>query len=80
MDGHDASTRGTRLARRVGETLTVLIDGHDGKDAIARSAADAPEIDGTVRIAGGTRIAAGTFVRVTVTGAAEHDLEASLAR
>ena len=30
-------------------TMTVLVDGHEGKTAIARSAADAPEIDGIVR-------------------------------
>ena len=42
-----------RLARRIGATMTVLVDGHEGKTAIARSAADAPEIDGIVRITGG---------------------------
>ena len=47
--------------------------------AIARSAADAPEIDGTVRIANGAGCRSGTFARVTVTGAAEHDLDAVVA-
>ena len=68
-----------RLSRRIGQTLTVLVDGHDGKTAIARSAADAPEIDGVVRIAGGAKLATGTFARVTVTGATEHDLTARFA-
>jgi ribosomal protein S12 methylthiotransferase len=68
-----------RLARRVGQTMSVLIDGHEGSTAIARSAADAPEIDGTVRIAHGGKLAAGSFARVRVTAASEHDLDARLA-
>jgi ribosomal protein S12 methylthiotransferase len=71
-----AKVSAARLARRVGNELTVLVDGHDGKTAIARSAADAPEIDGTVRIANGAKLPVGTFARVTVTGASEHDLRA----
>jgi len=70
-----------RLARRVGTTLTVLVDGSDEDGAaIARSAADAPEIDGVVRIARGEHLSSGSFVRVTVTAAGEHDLRAKLAR
>ena len=37
-----------RLARRVGQTLTVLVDQVDGKGAVARSAADAPEVENYV--------------------------------
>jgi ribosomal protein S12 methylthiotransferase len=69
-----------RLARRVGESMTVLVDGHEGKTAIARSAADAPEIDGTVRIANAAKLAVGAFALVRVTGATEHDLDAVVAR
>ena len=68
-----------RLALRVGETMTVLVDAHEGKTAIARSAADAPEIDGTVRIANAARLPVGSFARVTVIGASEHDLSARAA-
>jgi ribosomal protein S12 methylthiotransferase len=69
-----------RLARRIGETMTVLVDAHDADStAIARSAADAPEIDGVVRIAGGGRLPVGEFARATITGAAEHDLRAKVA-
>jgi ribosomal protein S12 methylthiotransferase len=68
-----------RLARRVGETMTVLVDAHEGKTAIARSAADAPEIDGVVRIANGNRLEVGAFARATVTGASQHDLDAIVA-
>ncbi len=65
-----------RLGRRVGRTTPVLVDAHEGAAAIARSAADAPEIDGTVRISNGRRLAVGSFVQVRVTAATEHDLVA----
>jgi len=68
-----------RLALRVGATMTVLVDGHEGRTALARSAADAPEIDGVVRIAAGGNLAAGEFARVTITGASRHDLRAKIA-
>ena len=63
-----------RLQRRVGTALRVLVDGHDGIHALARSAADAPEIDGTVTVAGGEKLAVGEFARVRITGASAHDL------
>jgi ribosomal protein S12 methylthiotransferase len=69
-----------RLAARVGQTFTVLVDSHEGTTAIARSAADAPEIDGTVRVAHGGRLPVGAFARVTSTGASEHDLAALVVR
>ncbi len=70
-----------RLARRIGQQITVLVDGHDDEGtAIARSAADAPEVDGSVRVARGGRLAVGTFARVTVTAADEHNLDARVAR
>jgi ribosomal protein S12 methylthiotransferase len=67
-----------RLARRIGTSMTVLIDGHEGKAAIGRSAADAPEIDGIIRVGNGDRLAVGDFARVTVTAATEHDLHAAV--
>ena len=69
-----------RLRDKIGRTLDVLVDGHEGSLAIARSAADAPEIDGQVQVAGGAGLATGEFARVTITGASEHDLTASIAR
>jgi len=68
-----------RLARRVGSTTTVLVDGHEAEVAMARSSADAPEIDGIVRIAGGSHLSTGDFARVTITGASGHDLYARCA-
>jgi ribosomal protein S12 methylthiotransferase len=63
-----------RLKRRIGATLRVLVDSHDGARALARSAADAPEIDGTVVVADGAALAVGEFARVRITGTSAHDL------
>jgi ribosomal protein S12 methylthiotransferase len=67
-----------RLACRVGSTIEVLVDRIEGSIAVARSAADAPEIDGVVRIAGGSRLSPGDRTRVEVTGAGDYDLDARL--
>ncbi len=77
-----------KLAAKVGRTLDVLVDGlatvGRGKAkrtiAVARSSADAPEIDGVVHVEDGGQLAPGTFARVSVTAAGEHDLVATLAR
>jgi ribosomal protein S12 methylthiotransferase len=66
-----------RLARKVGRQMRVLVDRIDGDAAIARSASDAPEIDGTVRITGG-RLKVGDFADVRITQAGAYDLEARL--
>ncbi len=55
-----ATISARRLARRIGTRLTVLVDRHEGDVAIARGPADAPEIDGIVRVAGGASLAAGS--------------------
>jgi ribosomal protein S12 methylthiotransferase len=65
-----------RLAARVGQTLTVLVDEVTAQGAIARSAADAPEIDGVVMVEDGAGLRVGEFVQVTVHAADEHDLHA----
>ena len=65
-----------RLAAKVGRELKVLVDAVEPGRAIARSAADAPEIDGSVLIEDGRELAVGEFVRVRVVGSSEHDLRA----
>ncbi|HEX3848250.1 MAG TPA: 30S ribosomal protein S12 methylthiotransferase RimO [Steroidobacteraceae bacterium] len=67
-----------RLGRKVGRTLTVLVDRVEGGVAIARSTSDAPEIDGTVRIRGPKLPTVGSFAQVVVTAAGEYDLEARM--
>jgi ribosomal protein S12 methylthiotransferase len=46
--------------------------------AIVRTAGDAPEIDGVVRIRGGARLKIGEFAAVEITAAGTYDLEARL--
>jgi ribosomal protein S12 methylthiotransferase len=75
-----ASISAARLRAKVGRTLDVLVDSIDGHVAIARSTADAPEIDGTVRIATAGTLRVGEFARVQVTGADAHDLRAKIIR
>jgi len=65
-----------KLERKVGSVQRCLVDAIDGELAIARSMADAPEIDGLVQIQDGfvAGLKAGDFVDVTIMGSDEHDL------
>ena len=65
-----------KLELKVGTTQQCLIDYVDGELAIARSKADAPEIDGVVQIQNGAEAGAraGEFVDVHIMGSDEHDL------
>ncbi len=65
-----------RLAARVGREITVLVDEVDGDRLVARSAADAPEIDGVVHVSGAQGVKVGDFVKVRVESADTHDLHA----
>ncbi|MFZ5580022.1 MAG: 30S ribosomal protein S12 methylthiotransferase RimO [Pseudomonadota bacterium] len=64
----------SRLESRLGKRLTVLVDEVDEDGAVARSYADAPEIDGNVFIDGATDLQPGQFVEVDITEYGEHDL------
>lgn len=63
-----------RLAARVGRRLRVLVDEVDGEGAVARSFADAPEIDGLVYVTDGQALKPGEFAEVIVTDSDVHDL------
>jgi ribosomal protein S12 methylthiotransferase len=65
-----------KLERKVGSVQTVLVDALDGELAIARSKADAPEIDGLVQIQDGALagLKPGDFAQVHILGSDEHDL------
>jgi ribosomal protein S12 methylthiotransferase len=69
-----------KLARKVGQQMTVLVDEitPDG-EALTRSAADAPEIDGLVIVSNGATLQVGEFAEVRITDAGEHDLWAEIA-
>jgi ribosomal protein S12 methylthiotransferase len=65
-----------RLAAKVGSVQQVLVDAIDGELAIARSMADAPEIDGLVQVQDGREagLVPGEFAMVRIMGSDEHDL------
>ena len=67
-----------KLKNRVGQSMQVLIDEVDEEGAIARSYADAPEIDGMVYLNGETKLSPGDFVNVRITHSDEYDLWAEL--
>jgi ribosomal protein S12 methylthiotransferase len=65
-----------KLEAKVGTVQRCLVDAIDGELAIARSMADAPEIDGLVQIQDGFEagLQPGQFVDVDILGSDEHDL------
>ncbi|KAJ8742695.1 30S ribosomal protein S12 methylthiotransferase RimO [Aeromonas veronii] len=67
-----------KLARKVGQEMTVIIDEVDEEGATGRSFADAPEIDGLVYLNGETNLKPGDMVKVRIDESDEYDLWASL--
>ncbi|MEB0055624.1 30S ribosomal protein S12 methylthiotransferase RimO [Variovorax sp. LG9.2] len=70
-----------KLKKRIGATMQVLVDSAPGlgrKGGVGRSYADAPEIDGTVRLLPPEKISktmkVGEFTRARIVGAEGHDL------
>ena len=67
-----------RLQAKIGKTMRVLIDAVDASGGVARSVADAPEIDGVVYVKPPyephLKLKIGEFVNVKVTAADAHDL------
>jgi len=76
---HQQAISTALLAERVGKTIEVIIDEVDEDGAVARSAWDAPEIDGNVYLNGETGLVVGDRARVTVEASDEYDLWASTA-
>jgi ribosomal protein S12 methylthiotransferase len=71
----------TRLQRRIGATMQVLVDSAPSlgrKGGVGRSYADAPEIDGTVRLLppekASKTLKVGEFTRARIVAAEGHDL------
>jgi len=63
-----------RLKRKIGKTIRVLVDEVNNEGAVARSSADAPEIDGVVYINNDRSLKVGDFVDVRVTDSDSYDL------
>jgi len=73
---HQAAISAARLQQKIGRTLEVLVDAVDEEGPIARSAGEAPEIDGVIYLDAAPAVKPGDKLRVMVTGADEHDLYA----
>jgi ribosomal protein S12 methylthiotransferase len=71
-----AAISAARLEGKVGSVQRCLVDAIDGALAIARSMADAPEIDGLVQVQDGAAagLQPGDFADVVILGSDEHDL------
>ena len=71
-----------RLQAKVGKTMRVLVDEVNRNGGVARSAADAPEIDGVVYVKPPyephIKLKVGEFIDVKITGADAHDLWAEV--
>jgi ribosomal protein S12 methylthiotransferase len=65
-----------KLQQRVGNNYTIIIDEVVEGEAIGRSYAEAPEIDGVVVIENGEGLEPGDVVDATIIAADEHDLYA----
>ena len=71
---HQAQISADRLQQRIGKIETVLIDEVVEEGAVARSRADAPEIDGQVYIDGASHLKVGDFVDVELEEADDYDM------
>ena len=70
-------TAADKLAERIDSIIEVLVDEVDEEGTIARSKADAPEIDGLVYVDGFFAAEPGDFIKVKVVDADHHDLYAA---
>ena len=66
------------LRAKIGREIEVIVDDVQDNIAVARSWADAPEIDGLVHVQNGGDLNVGDVVKVTVVETTEHDLIAVL--
>jgi ribosomal protein S12 methylthiotransferase len=73
-----AAISARRLAARVGRRMRVLVDTASDGAAVARSEAEAPEIDGVVRIAEAGKLRVGEFADVEIVAASAYDLAGRL--
>jgi ribosomal protein S12 methylthiotransferase len=67
-----------RLRNKIGTVQEVLVDETGDAGALARSMADAPEIDGIVQIRNGHGLSPGDLVEATIDDSDDYDLFASL--
>jgi len=68
-----------KLQAKIGKVVEVLVDEANTEQIVARSAADAPEIDGNVFIQPNSDIEAGDIIQVKIEDADEYDLYGTFA-
>jgi ribosomal protein S12 methylthiotransferase len=73
-----AEISAARLADKIDRKLKVLVEEVNEEGAVARSYADAPEIDGLVYVTDGEALQVGEFAEVLITDSDQHDLWAKL--
>ena len=71
---HQQAISAARLQQKIGREIDVLVDEVDDQGVIARSGADAPEIDGVVYVTSQQPVKPGQLLRVRVTEADAYDL------
>ncbi len=71
---HQQAISAKRLQQKIGQEMDVLVDEVSDEGVIARSSADAPEIDGVVYVTSAGKLSAGDLIRVRVTDADPYDL------
>ncbi|MFN3609197.1 MAG: 30S ribosomal protein S12 methylthiotransferase RimO [Hyphomonas sp.] len=74
-----AEVSAARAEAQVGRTLEVIIDGpgEEAGEMIARTQADAPEVDAVVYLENAVHLKAGDIIRAEITGADDYDLYAT---
>ncbi|MBC8209714.1 MAG: 30S ribosomal protein S12 methylthiotransferase RimO [Gammaproteobacteria bacterium] len=75
---HQQAISTEKLHQRIGHTLRVLVENPVEDGWVARSYADAPEIDGLVYIDTEQELTPGQFVEVSIVDSDEYDLYAEL--
>lgn len=76
MEVQEAISAG-KLAKKIGRVEMVLVDAVEGDEAVGRTSADAPEIDGVVYLSGADGLVPGDLVEAQIVKSDGHDLWAS---
>ena len=71
-----AEISANKLTKKIGHEMQVMVDEVDEEGIIARSKADAPEVDGMVFVDSDNHYEPGTLINVRITDSTEHDLYA----
>jgi ribosomal protein S12 methylthiotransferase len=75
---HQQRISAARLKRKVGTTMDVIVDAVGPDGILARSMADAPEIDGVVHLKPASGVKPGDIVRARISRAGDYDLWGSV--